>query len=173
MGGRSGQSLGGGVGDNISELADATAKDAEKIHGGDVFGYERYVYNDKKNPTSGATVGELKEKVGRYISTEKIYGIKNVDVPREVMLHSNNLSKKEYDSLLNNGKVEKIKVGDIKISQPNVFEKPLKKAMISKNYKVVVYEYKGKYYLPDGNHRVAAAKMNNVKTIGVVIEKVD
>ena len=57
--------------------------------------------------------------------------------------------------------------------QQYVFEKPLKKAIATKNYKVVVYEYKGKYYLNDGNHRVAAAKLNNVKNIKAVIEKVD
>jgi nucleoside-diphosphate-sugar epimerase len=45
--------------------------------------------------------------------------------------------------------------------------------LLTKNYKVVVYEHKGKYYLNDGNHRVAAAKLNKVKNIKVVIEKVD
>ena len=45
MGGRSGQSVGTG-GSNISSLADLTAKDAEKIHKGDVDRYERSVYRD-------------------------------------------------------------------------------------------------------------------------------
>lgn len=176
MGGRSGQSVGGGGG-NISSLADLTAKDAEKIHKGDVGGYERSVYRDidglnERNNNLKSTE-ELKKEVGRYISTERIHGKDNVSMPQDVKYHIQDLGKTKVDGLINKNANKTIKVSDINIVQQYVFEKPLKKAIATKNYKVVVYEYKGKYYLNDGNHRVAAAKLNNVKNIKAVIEKVD
>lgn len=176
MGGRSGQSVGTG-GSNISSLADLTAKDAEKIHKGDVAGYERSVYRDidglnQRNNNLKSTE-ELKNEVGRYISTERIHGKDNVSMPQDVKYHIQDLGKTKVDGLINKNANKTIKVSDINIVQQYVFEKPLKKAIATKNYKVVVYEYKGKYYLNDGNHRVAAAKLNNVKNIKAVIEKVD
>ncbi len=176
MGGRSGQSVGGGGG-SISSLADATAKDAEKIHKGDVAGYERSVYRDidglnERNNNLKSTE-ELKKEVGRYISTERIHGKDNVSMPQDVKYHIQDLGKSKVDGLINKNANKTIKVSDINIVQRYVFEKPLKKAIASKNYKVVIYEHKGKYYLNDGNHRVAAAKLNKVKNIKVVIEKVD
>jgi hypothetical protein len=176
MGGRSGQSVGTG-GSNISSLAVKSAKDAEKIHKGDVDGYERSVYRDidglnQRNNNLKSTE-ELKNEVGRYISTERIHGKDNVSMPQDVKYHIQDLGKTKVDGLINKNANKTIKVSDINIVQQYVFEKPLKKAIATKNYKVVVYEYKGKYYLNDGNHRVAAAKLNNVKNIKAVIEKVD
>ena len=175
MGGRSGQSVGNGG--NISSLADETAKDAEKIHKGNVAGYERSVYRDidglnQRNNNLKSTE-ELKKEVGRYISTERIHGKDNVSMPQDVKYHIQDLGKSKVDGLINKNATKTIKVSDINIVQQYVFEKPLKKAITSKNYKVVVYEHNGKYYLNDGNHRVAAAKLNRVKNIKVVIEKVD
>lgn len=176
MGGRSGQSTSGGRA-NISGLADATAKDAEKIHKGDVAGYERSVYRDidglnERNNKLKSTE-ELKKEVGRYISTERIHGKDNVPMPQDMKYHIQDLGKSKVDALINKTANKTVKVSEINIVQKYVFEKPLQKAINLKNYKVVVFEYKGKYYLNDGNHRVAAAKLNNVKNIKVVIEKVD
>lgn len=176
MGGRSGQSIVGG-GANISVLASETAKDAEKIHKGDVAGYERSVYRDfeginERNNNIKSTE-KLKKEVGGYISTEKIHGKDNVSMPQDVKYHIQDLGKSKVDALINKTANKTVKVSEINIVQQYVFEKPLKKAMLSKNYKVVVFEHKGKYYLNDGNHRVAAAKLNKVKNIKVVIEKVD
>lgn len=175
MGGRSGQSLSDGS--NISFLADATAKDAEKIHKGDISGYERSVYKDfdginERNNNLKSTE-ELKKEVGRYISTERIHNKDNVSMPQDVKYYIQDLGKSKIDSLINKNVNKTIKVSDINIVQKYVFEKPLKKAIVSKNYKVVVFEYNNKYYLNDGNHRVAAAKLNKVKNIKVVVEKVD
>ena len=177
MGGRSGQSIGGGGGANISGLAAETAKDAEKIHKGDVAGYERSVYLDvdglnERNNNLKSTE-ELKKEVGRYISTEKIHGKDNVPMPKDIKYHIQDLGKSKVDALINKTASKTVKVSEINIVQQYVFEKPLKKAISLKNYKVVVFEYKGKYYLNDGNHRVAAAKLNKVKNIKAVIEKVD
>ena len=176
MGGRSGQSLGSSS-SNISSLANATAKDAEKIHKGDVAGYENYVYSDidglNENRYNLKSTEQLKDEVGGYISTEKIHGKDNVPMPQDVKYHIQGLGKSKVDDLINKDANKTIKVSDINIVQQHVFEKPLKKAVAAKNYKVVVFEHKGKYYLNDGNHRVAAAKLNKVKNIKVVVEKVD
>lgn len=176
MGGRSGQSI-GGSGSSISALADATAKDAEKIHKGDVAGYERSVYRDidglnERNVNLKSTE-QLKQEVGRYISTEKIHGKNNVTMPQDVKYHIQDLGKAKVDALINKKANKTINLSDINIVQQYVFEKPLKKAIASKNYKVVVFEHNGKFYLNDGNHRVAAAKLNKVKKIKVVVEKVE
>lgn len=191
MGGRSGQSIGEsnggeGGGENgvsgigsvkINNLAESTASDAEKIHKGDIRGYEDYVYNDidglNERSNNLKSTDELKKEVGRYISTDKIYRKDTVSMPREVNAHIQGLGKKNVDNLINKKATKSIKVSDINIVQKHVFEKPLAKAMNSKNYKVVVFEHKGKYYLNDGNHRVAAAYLNKRKNIKVVIEKVD
>ena len=177
MGGRSGQSISGGGGQSINNLATQTAKDAESIHKGDVAGYERSVYRDidglnERNGNLKSTE-DLKKEVGRYISTEKIHGRENVSMPQAVKYYIQDLGKSKGDGLINKKTNKTINVKDINIVQEYVFEKPLNKAIKSKNYKVVVYEHKGKYYLNDGNHRVAAAKLNNKKTIKVVVENVE
>lgn len=177
MGGRSGQSIGGSGGQSINNLALLTAKDAESIHKGDVSGYERSIYRDidglnERNGNLKSTE-ELKKEVGRYISTEKIHGRENVSMPQDVKYHIQDLGKSKVDGLINKNTNKTINVKDINIVQQYVFEKPLKRAIEAKNYKVVVYEYKGKYYLNDGNHRAAAAKLNNKKKIKVVVEKVE
>ena len=88
---------------------------------------------------------ELKNEVGRYISTERIHGKDNVSMPQDVKYHIQDLGKTKVDGLINKKANKTIKVSDINIVQQYVFEKPLKKAIATKNYKVVVYEYKGKY----------------------------
>lgn len=190
MGGRSGQSTGGGGGggasaasdtsiknleNKVSNLIESSKNDAEKIHKGDVVAWERFVYRDftKEFLTGSRPTNEIKKEVGGYIETSKIYKKDIVDMPRDVTYHINELGKKKFDSLINKSKTQKVSIDKINIVQRFVFEKPLLKALKAKNNKVVLLKYKGQYYLNDGNHRVAAAKLRKEKSINAVIENVD
>jgi hypothetical protein len=160
----------------VNNLANETAKEAEKIHKGDVQGYDRFVYKDLDGINSGnaqKTVAQLKEEMGDYISTEKIYNNPNVIMPQNIKYYIQDLGKTKVDDLINNKLTEKINISDINIIQEYVFENPLLKAIANKNNKVVLFKYKDKYYLNDGNHRVAAAKLNNAKNIDAVVVNVD
>ena len=178
MGGRSGQSINSGdFRSKVSILANQTASESISIHKGDISGYERSVYIDFDgiNRRDGLTksTAKLKAELGGYISTEKIYNTENVIIPKEVRYHIQELGKKKVDDLINQNKTQKISISDIKISQEFVFENPLMKAILSKKDKVVLFKHNGNYYLNDGNHRVAAAKLKGKKSVNAVIENVE
>jgi hypothetical protein len=189
MGGRSGQGTGGGGGgggaasatslsnlnNKVSSLIESSIKDAEKIHKGDIVAWERFVYRDftKEFLTGSRPTNEIKKEVGGYIETSKIYKKEIVDMPRDVTYHINELGKKKFDSLINKSNTQKVSINKINIVQRFVFEKPLVKALKANNNKVVLLKYKGQYYLNDGNHRVAAAKLKGEKSINAVIENVE
>mgnify|MGYP003435185338 FL=1 len=176
MGGRSGQSIGGSAGSNIDNLAKTTAADAAKIHKGDIVGYERFVYKDIDGMNTSSrnlkSTEELKKEVGRFISTDKIYNKDNVSLPQDVKYHIQELGKTKVDNLINSRITERVKISDINIVQQYVFESPLRKEIGKRNPKILLFEHQGKFYLNDGNHRTAAAKLRGDKYINAVIEKV-
>ncbi len=160
----------------INDLANQSVKSAEKIYKGDVEGYERFVYKDFEgiqNTTKNIkSTSELKKEFGKYIATDKIFKRDNVSIPQDVKNYIRDLGKKNVDNLINKNDTKKILIEDINIAQQYVFEKPLLRALESNNSKVVLFKYNGKLYLNDGNHRVAAAKLNDKKTIDAIIVNV-
>lgn len=159
MGGRNGKSVGSKAKKIDTAIANTKVEIAKR-------GYpDSYIYKDPEVFKSGKSIDELKKDAGQPILTSEIYGNEPTIMPQQVMWHIGDLGKTGIAEVESKTKIQRIKISEINVAQRFVFEKPLKAKMSNKSNAITIYKYNGKYYINDGNHRLAAEYLKGKKYI--------
>jgi hypothetical protein len=133
-----------------------------------------HIYTDFSNwgAQKQKSTEQLKEKVGDPIFTEYLYGRKNVDKPKLVKLESQHWGK-DVKNKLGDVEFENIPIKDVNVIQEFVFTKPIMLKAKDNSKWVVLFKYKGDYYLNDGNHTMASEFLSGSKTIKAKVIEVE
>src|SRR5690606_31148142 len=88
-----------------------------------------HIYRDPVNWRSEKTVAEMKEELGKPISTEILYGRSITPMPRELAQELGDRGNAWIQEQFKNRASQSVRIDDIIIGQKFVFEKPLRRYM--------------------------------------------